>query len=113
MSVLLNPGIRVGQTIGLVVCLATANQKRRAAPLVCTIGVSGEAALSHNAMPVLPEGVCCDVIELIQSLRPGARVLDLGARSGSFDTGRADIPVVRLDLEVPLSRKPGAYIRGD
>jgi SAM-dependent methyltransferase len=50
---------------------------------------------------------------LIDSLPPGARVLDIGARSGSFTTGRQDIVVVRLDLEPPASRHQGSYVTGD
>lgn len=52
--------------------------------------------------------------ELLASLSPGSRVLDLGARSGSFETDRADLSIVRLDLEVPSSRRRGgAYVSGD
>ena len=50
---------------------------------------------------------------LIDSLPPGARVLDLGARYGSFSTDRADILVVRLDLDVPEIRGAGHYVSGD
>lgn len=50
---------------------------------------------------------------LIESLPRGARVLDLGARSGSFSTSRDDILVVRADLEPPPSRKEGAYVAAD
>src|SRR4051812_28612579 len=51
--------------------------------------------------------------ELLASLPPGSRVLDLGARSGSFDTERADLIVVRLDLEIPAGRRRGLYVSGD
>ncbi len=51
--------------------------------------------------------------ELIDSLPPGARVLDVGARTGSFSTARGDLIVVRLDLEIPAARKPGNYVSGD
>lgn len=51
--------------------------------------------------------------ELIANLPAGARVLDLGARAGSFHTERRDIAVVRLDLENPGERQSGAYIIGD
>jgi len=37
--------------------------------------------------------------KLLESLPPGARVLDLGARTGSFSTNREDLAIVRLDLE--------------
>src|SRR5215510_6680106 len=53
------------------------------------------------------------MIDLIQKLPSGARVLDLGARSGSFHTPRTDVMVVRLDLEVVPERKSGAYVSGD
>jgi len=51
--------------------------------------------------------------QLLDSLTAGARVLDLGARSGSFTTDRPDILVVRLDLEVPQTRRSGQYVSGD
>lgn len=51
--------------------------------------------------------------DLIESLPPGARVLDLGARSGSFATNREDLCIVRLDLEVPKDRKSGLFVSGD
>lgn len=51
--------------------------------------------------------------ELIANLPSGARVLDLGARTGSFHTERRDITVLRLDLEKPGERQSGAYIIGD
>jgi SAM-dependent methyltransferase len=51
--------------------------------------------------------------QLLQSLPPGARVLDLGARTGSFETARRDIAVVRMDLEIPDTRAAGLYVAGD
>lgn len=51
--------------------------------------------------------------DLIASLPPGARVLDLGARAGSFSTRRLDIAIVRLDLEIAPDRQAGAYVAGD
>jgi SAM-dependent methyltransferase len=51
--------------------------------------------------------------QLLDRLPAGARVLDLGARSGSFTTDRQDIVVVRLDLEVPQTRCAGHYVSGD
>jgi SAM-dependent methyltransferase len=51
--------------------------------------------------------------ELLAALPAGARVLDLGARSGSFETPRRDIGVVRLDLEVQSRRGSGCYVAGD
>jgi SAM-dependent methyltransferase len=53
------------------------------------------------------------LIHLIDSLPAGARVLDLGARSGSFVTARTDVSIVRADLEAPAARKPGDYVRAD
>ena len=50
---------------------------------------------------------------LIESLPPAARVLDLGARSGSFETVRTDLIVVRVDLELPEAHKAGAYVAAD
>ena len=51
--------------------------------------------------------------DLIESLPPGARVLDLGARTGSFSTARADLLVVRLDLEFPSAQPTGACVAAD
>jgi SAM-dependent methyltransferase len=51
--------------------------------------------------------------ELLQSLPPGARVLDLGARTGSFHTTRRDLTIVRLDLEIPSEHAPGLYVASD
>jgi SAM-dependent methyltransferase len=51
--------------------------------------------------------------ELVAALPAGARVLDLGARSGSFETSRRDIQVVRLDLEIQTRRGSGSYVAGD
>lgn len=51
--------------------------------------------------------------QLLDNLPAGARVLDLGARSGSFSTDRQDLVIVRLDLEVPDSHRSGHYVRAD
>jgi SAM-dependent methyltransferase len=51
--------------------------------------------------------------KLLESLPPGARVLDLGARTGSFLTTREDLCVVRLDLEIPARRSAGLYVSAD
>jgi SAM-dependent methyltransferase len=51
--------------------------------------------------------------EILAALPAGARVLDLGARSGSFETPRRDIHVVRLDLEIQTRRGSGSYVAGD
>jgi len=50
---------------------------------------------------------------LIAALPPGSRVLDLGARAGSFQTDRSDLQLVRLDLAIPTSRHAGAYVAAD
>jgi SAM-dependent methyltransferase len=50
---------------------------------------------------------------LIAALPPGSRVLDLGARAGSFQTERSDLHLVRLDLEIPAARHAGAYVAAD
>jgi SAM-dependent methyltransferase len=52
------------------------------------------------------------MIELIEKLSPGARVLDLGAGPGSFEADRPDVMVVRLDLEAPASRRRGEWVAG-
>lgn len=53
------------------------------------------------------------MLDLIQTLPPGARVLDLGAHAGSFSTERRDVLVVRLDLERPHSLGHGTYVLAD
>jgi SAM-dependent methyltransferase len=54
------------------------------------------------------------MLELIQALPPGARVLDLGAGGGSFRAARSDLVIVRMDLEQPApSAAPGAWVRAD
>src|SRR5215470_1777926 len=51
--------------------------------------------------------------QLLQSLPAGARVLDLGARTGSFQAERYDLSIIRLDLEIPDGRAAGLYVAGD
>src|ERR1017187_6582788 len=51
--------------------------------------------------------------ELLAQLPAGSRVLDLGSRGGSFACDRADLAVVRVDLDMPGARKDGAYCCGD
>jgi len=51
--------------------------------------------------------------KLLESLPPGARVLDLGARTGSFKATRADLCVIRLDLEIPSRKGAGLYVSAD
>jgi SAM-dependent methyltransferase len=48
--------------------------------------------------------------KLLQSLAPNSRVLDLGARSGSFAITRQDQCVVRLDLQIPARKGAGLYV---
>jgi SAM-dependent methyltransferase len=50
---------------------------------------------------------------LIANLPAGARVLDLGAASGSFSSPRPDVAVIRADLEPPASRSAGCYVAAD
>jgi SAM-dependent methyltransferase len=50
---------------------------------------------------------------VIEALPPHARILDLGANRGSFQTERPDVLVVRLDLHIPPGRATGAWTLGD
>lgn len=52
--------------------------------------------------------------ELLRSLAPGARILDLGARSGSFNPALCpEALVVRLDLERPSSYEGVPTVQAD
>ena len=51
--------------------------------------------------------------DLLRALPLGARVLDLGARAGSFQNPRPDLLIVRLDLELPAVRGSGFYVSAD
>jgi len=53
------------------------------------------------------------MLHLLQILPAGARVLDLGAGSGSFPVERQDLYLVRLDLERPHRLGTGAYVLAD
>jgi SAM-dependent methyltransferase len=53
------------------------------------------------------------MLDLIEYLPANSRVLDLGAGPGSFSSGRPGVCVVRLDLEIPATRKGGAYVSAD
>lgn len=53
------------------------------------------------------------MLPLIGNLPAGARVLDLGAGSGSFPCERLDVVVVRLDLEKPHRLGQGSYVLAD
>jgi SAM-dependent methyltransferase len=53
------------------------------------------------------------MIHLLIPLPAGARVLDLGAASGSFPNLRPDVCVVRLDLEFPAAPVSGCPVRAD
>jgi SAM-dependent methyltransferase len=50
------------------------------------------------------------MLDLIRSLPPGSRVLDLGAGSGSFPAAVAGIHVYRLEPEPPAQRAEGNYV---
>jgi SAM-dependent methyltransferase len=52
--------------------------------------------------------------EILRNLPPGARVLDLGCRDGSFEAeSYPDACVVRLDRELSLSRTRSGFIQAD
>jgi SAM-dependent methyltransferase len=53
------------------------------------------------------------MIHLLTRLPAGARVLDLGAASGSFPNPRPDLCVVRLDLEFASVGISGCLVRAD
>lgn len=53
------------------------------------------------------------MLDIIEKLPPGARVLDLGARTGSFSTPRTDLCVIRLDLDAPPAALAGVFVRAD
>jgi SAM-dependent methyltransferase len=53
------------------------------------------------------------MLNLLENLSPGSRVLDLGAGPGSFRTLRTDLVIVRLDLEIAGTRAPGSYVAAD
>jgi SAM-dependent methyltransferase len=53
------------------------------------------------------------MMDILESLPPGSRVLDLGARAGSFSASGTGLWVVRLDLEAPPAGASGAYVRAD
>ena len=53
------------------------------------------------------------MVDLLNHLPPGAKVLDLGASAGSFLTSRRDLCIVRLDLRIPPVRGAGHYVSAD
>jgi hypothetical protein len=54
------------------------------------------------------------MIEILRNLRPGARVLDLGALTGSFPTDYCPgAAVVRVDLEAPAPGTSDGFVRAD
>ncbi len=52
------------------------------------------------------------MLDLLENLPPGSRVLDLGAGSGSFRTTRNDIQIVRLDLQIAAATPKNDYVCG-
>ncbi len=53
-----------------------------------------------------------EVYEILETLREGARVLDLGSREGSFPDGVYPVRAVRLDVGKPV-RAPAAFVQAD
>jgi SAM-dependent methyltransferase len=53
------------------------------------------------------------MLDLVKTLAPGSRVLDLGAGGGSFPSERSDLKVVRVDLRTPVPRASGVYAVAD
>src|SRR5579864_5057254 len=51
--------------------------------------------------------------EILRHLPAGARVLDLGSRSGSFDASSYPVLVVRADLEVPSDGHRDGFVCAD
>ena len=51
--------------------------------------------------------------EILRHLAPGARVLDVGSRGGSFDPMLYPVQTVQLDLESPSSSARAGYVQGD
>jgi SAM-dependent methyltransferase/DNA-directed RNA polymerase subunit RPC12/RpoP len=66
--------------------------------------VAAVVAIMLNTLPMR---------KLLECLPAGARVLDLGARTGSFTINRQDLVVVRLDLEIPANHSAGLYVSAD
>ena len=52
-------------------------------------------------------------MDFLRKLPPGARVLDLGARTGSFQSPRGDLIVIRADLDLPAARPADPYVAAD
>ena len=51
--------------------------------------------------------------EILRHLPEGARVLDLGSRSGSFDASLYPLQTIRLDLEVPQGKARAGFVQAD
>jgi SAM-dependent methyltransferase len=65
----------------------------------------------HNAGP---QAKLRGMIEILRHLRPGARVLDLGALTGSFPTNYCPgVVVVRVDLELPAPGTCEGFVQAD
>jgi SAM-dependent methyltransferase len=51
--------------------------------------------------------------EILRHLPQGARVLDVGSRSGSFDASQYTVRTTRLDLDAPDQITTGDFVRAD
>ena len=51
--------------------------------------------------------------EVLRHLQEGARVLDLGSRSGSFNGSVYPLRTIRLDLEAPAGAASGGFVHAD
>src|SRR5712692_2018237 len=51
--------------------------------------------------------------EILRHLPEGARVLDVGSRSGSFDAAMYPVRTIRVDLDVPVGTITTNFVRAD